>query len=309
MLISKEQYESHFNALMDSEISLKNLTTLVQICPICLQPFSDSDSTKMATKEDAPPQSLGGSKIVLTCKHCNNTAGKDLDIHLVNFLKHFDQISFHNGSTRRVTIYDGSEKVNGVLSVGNNKELSLEITTKINDSRKLSKILSQWEPLKDLNFTNQKLKLSVNNLNTAILKTAYIILYSHLGYSILLWEKYDLIRKQIQEPNLNIIPSLWTMQDLNINDGIYYNSNCWLRGFFVVFSVINPDTKIKRQITVLLPTPQTDFYIANYFLNRIKPGDKMRIRDITNIDFLNNSTNINQLNLWAYGKSLAITNQ
>lgn len=308
MLISKEQYESHFNALMDSKISLKNLTPLVQICPICLQPFSDSDSTKMATKEDAPPQSLGGSKIVLTCKHCNNTAGRDLDIHLVNFLKHFDQNNFQNGSVRRVKIYDGSEIVNGVLSVGKNKELTLEVLTKINDSRKLSKILSQWVPHKNLSFTNQKLKLSENNLNAAILKTAYILLYSHIGYSVLLWDNFDLIRKQILDPSLNIIPSLWTMQDLNINDGVYYNNNCWLRGFFVVFSVINPDTRIKRQITVLLPVPQTDFSIANYFLNRIKPGDKLQIRDITDIDFLNNSTNISQLNLWAYGNSLAIIN-
>lgn len=306
MLITTEQYDSHFNALISSSIVYDKLTPLVPICPICLQPFSDIQATSVATKEDAPPQSLGGTKVVLTCKKCNNSAGRDIDIHLVNLLKHLDQRNFHKGSTRRVRIYDGSDIVNGVLTVSDNKKLTLEILKKINDSRKLPNILSKWEPERNLSFTNQKLKLSEINLNTGILKTAYILLYSKLGYSVLLWEEYNQIREQIQKPNLTIVPPLWTMQDLGIKDGIYYNNECWLKGFFVVFSVTNPDTQKKRQITVLLPAPQSDFQVANFFLRKIRPEDKLRIGNITNIDFLTCSQNINQLNQWAYGKSLLI---
>lgn len=306
MLITQEQYDSHFNALTGSGISYKKLNPLVPLCPICLQPFSNTDAAREATKEDAPPQSLGGSKVVLTCKKCNNSAGRDIDIHLVNLLKHLDQKNFQTGSTRRVKIFDGSEIVNGVLSVGDNMELTLEILKKINDSRKLPNILSQWKPEKDLSFINQKLKLSESNLNAGILKTAYILLYSKLGISVLLWDEYNKIREQILKPNLTIVPPLWTMQDLGIKDGIYYNNECWLRGFFVVFSVINPDTQKKRQITVLLPAPQTDFQVANYFLKRIQPGDKLRIGNISDVDFLNSPMNIKQLYQWAYGKSLAI---
>ena len=171
---------------------------------------------------------------------------------------------------------------------------------------RLFHILSKWEPERNLSFTDQKLKLSEINLNTGILKTAYILLYSQLGYSVLLWEEYNQIREQLQKPNLTIVPPLWTMQDLGIKDGIYYNNECWLKGFFVVFSVTNPDTQKKRQITVLLPAPQSDFQVANYFLRKIRPGDKLRIGNITNIDFLTCSQNINQLNQWAYGKSLLI---
>ena len=195
----------------------------------------------------------------------------------------------------------------GCYQLGDNRELTLEILKKINDSRKLPNILSQWKPEKNLSFTNQKLKLSENNLNAGILKTAYILLYSQLGVSVLLWNEYNKIREQILKPNLKIVPSLWTMQDLGINDGIYYNNECWLRGFFVVFSVINPDTQKKRQITVLLPAPQTDFQVANYFLKRIQPGDKLRVGNISEIDFLNSPMNIKQLNQWAYGKSLVIS--
>lgn len=306
MLITKEQYDSHFDALINSGVACDNLTPLAPVCPICLHPFSNERATSVATKEDAPPQSLGGTKVALTCKKCNNSAGRDIDIHLVNLLKHLDQRSFHKGSTRRVRIYDGSEIVNGLLTVGDNKELTLEVLKKINDSRKLPNILSQWKPEKDLSFSNQKLKLSEKNLNAAILKTAYILLYSKLGYSVLLWDEYNQIREQIQNPDLTIVPPLWTMQNLGIKDGIYYSNECWLRGFFVVFSVTNQDTQKKRQITVLLPAPQSDFQVANYFLSKIQPGDRLRIGNITNIDFLTCSQNINQLNQWAYGKSLLI---
>lgn len=306
MLITSDQYDNHFRAMSESGILEDNSVPLMPICPICLQPFSETDLSRMETKEDAPPQSLGGTKVVLTCKNCNNSAGRDIDIHVVNLLKHFDQKNFQKGSTRRVKIYDGTEIVNGILSVDHNKELKLEILNKINDSRKLPNILSQWKPEKDLSFTNQPLKLSETNLNTGILKTAYILLYSKLGYSVLFWREYHLIREQIMKPHLNILPPLWTMQELGIKDGIYYNNEVWLRGFFVVFSVKNPDTQKKRQITVFLPAPQTDFHIANYFLKRIRPGDKIRIENISEIDFLNNPLNIRQLNQWSYGKSLVL---
>lgn len=308
MLIIPEQFDNHFDALKKSGISLDRLNPLIPICPICLQPFSENEPMKKATKEDAPPQSLGGRKLVLTCKCCNNSAGKDIDIHLVNFLKHIDQKDLIKGSNRRIKIYDGDEIVNGNLVVGDNKELTMEILKKNNDSRMLQNILIGWNENKQLSFSNQKTKLDKHNLTVGVLKTAYILLYSSIGYSLLLWKEYDQIRRQILNPNDKIIPPLWTMQELGIKDGIYYTNDCWLRGFFVVYSVVNPDTQKKRQVAVLLPAPQSDFQIAYYFLSKISKGDKVRIGSLNNVDFLNNSQNIKQLNLWAHGKSLLIGN-
>jgi hypothetical protein len=46
------------------------------ICPICQRQFSedylDNSHKNYLTLEDAPPFALGGSKIALTCKECNN---------------------------------------------------------------------------------------------------------------------------------------------------------------------------------------------------------------------------------------------
>lgn len=306
MLIIPEQFDNHFGALRKSGISLEQLNPLIPICPICLQPFSENEPMKKATKEDAPPQSLGGSKLVLTCKSCNNSAGKDIDIHLVNFLKHIDQKALLKGSNRRIKIFDGEETVNGNLVVGDNKELTMEILRKNNDSRKLQNILTGWREDKQLSFSNQKMKLEKHYLDVGILKTAYVLLYSSIGYSLLLWKEYDPIRTQILNPNDKIMPPLWTMQDLGIKDGIYYNNDCWIRGFFVVFSVINSDTQNKRQIAALLPAPQSDFQVANYFLSKISKGDRIRVECLNSVDFLNSPSNIKQLNLWAHGESLSI---
>ena len=55
------------------------------ICPICLNSFNKEQLNKLSM-EDAPQASLGGKKIAITCKKCNNTCGHETDIHLVNFI-------------------------------------------------------------------------------------------------------------------------------------------------------------------------------------------------------------------------------
>lgn len=44
------------------------------ICPICKKIFVGNE-VKNLTQEDAPQDKLGGKRIALTCKDCNNTCG------------------------------------------------------------------------------------------------------------------------------------------------------------------------------------------------------------------------------------------
>ena len=47
-------------------------------CPICLTPFTrmQVESGEKATLEHAPPETLGGKVVCLTCMHCNNRASR-----------------------------------------------------------------------------------------------------------------------------------------------------------------------------------------------------------------------------------------
>src|SRR5260221_763421 len=64
------------------------------LCPICLDEFNENDLTpsvnNFLTLEDAPPDSLSGSKIALTCKKCNNGCGTEIDTHLTEVVRAID---------------------------------------------------------------------------------------------------------------------------------------------------------------------------------------------------------------------------
>jgi len=303
MLISESQFQNHFEALMRTGMNL-TINPLEQICPICMRPFSEVSEMTRATKEDAPPASLGGSRIALTCKKCNSSCGQNADIHVVNFIKRIDQRQFVEGSNRRVKINNQIIPVNAELIVGKDKELLLNVSKTNNDRRQIDNVLSLWKENAILDFQNSKLKLELSNLNSGILKTAYILLYSHIGYSLFNWREYDSIRAQIQSPEKSIIPPLWTCQDISVPDGIYIHNEVWLRGFFVVFTLKDKNTLVSHKVIVLMPAPQTDMRIAHFFLTRIEPGDRLSLINITKIDYLDNSNNIVQLNKWANGQSL-----
>ena len=76
--------------LMSIEDYKKQLSVLAELgydvqkefrCPFCLQNIHDPAKI---SREDAPQEALGGSKIALTCKDCNNRYGWLIDCHLIN---------------------------------------------------------------------------------------------------------------------------------------------------------------------------------------------------------------------------------
>lgn len=202
------------------------------ICPICLRKFSKEQISALSL-EDAPQDSLGGHKIAITCKDCNNSCGYDVDIHLVNFLKRLDEIDFIEGSTRRIVIPDNGRKINAILEVGINKELKVILPQKINNPQWLQEHINNIKKGDVIDIKNQRVDIDMKKASTAILKNAYIILFSHFGYSFLLDNHYDRIREQIKNPSRYIIPDLWTKQPINMQDGIYLSNDNRHRGFFI----------------------------------------------------------------------------
>lgn len=64
---------------------------LVYLCPLCEDEFSREDfRADKLTAEDVPPKSVGGRRIVLTCKPCNHNQGSKIDSHLPKREHHVD---------------------------------------------------------------------------------------------------------------------------------------------------------------------------------------------------------------------------
>ena len=57
------------------------------VCPLCVHAFPSIDDLSF---EHAPPESVGGREVCLTCKSCNNTAGAGVDKELRRALDHRD---------------------------------------------------------------------------------------------------------------------------------------------------------------------------------------------------------------------------
>jgi len=184
------------------------------LCPICLREFSERHLTPLLkenhlTLEDAPPDSLGGSRIALTCKECNNTCGHTIDWHLTEAIHYRDSQAFYKGS-----VHPGKIAVDG-------KYVTVELTAEGNGVLKAYHRIAKNNPtvlekfifgLKNktigpiLNFERPAPKFLKERVNYAIVKTNYIITFSKFGYIFLLNPIYNDIRSQLLNPTQVIYP-------------------------------------------------------------------------------------------------------
>lgn len=125
------------------------------ICPICLKKFKEEQLEELSL-EDAPQYSLGGSKIAITCKKCNNYCGHKIDSHLINYLKYLDQKDFVPGSDRRIKVYENDRILNARLEVSDNQEMKIILPDKINDPKKLEKHITNTTTGDIIDIENDK---------------------------------------------------------------------------------------------------------------------------------------------------------
>jgi hypothetical protein len=123
MAIGLERRKQLFNKFSNQLLLLKQhgiidthfSSARPDLCPICLMEFTDTDlqnnSSNFLTLEDAPPHSLGGGKIALTCKRCNSGCGHNIDNHLTEIIRAIDASYFYKGSQRFGTITHEGEKL------------------------------------------------------------------------------------------------------------------------------------------------------------------------------------------------------
>lgn len=182
------------------------------ICPICLNNFTKEDLNQEKANplslEDAPPKSLGGSQIVLTCEKCNNGMGKDIDWHLTERLNELD---FHDripGAEMKGKFTLNGITVNGKIMIEESGETKAHLSKKNNNPGALEKYIQlikekgekrpYWEP-------NQT-RVDSKKLQIALIKNAYLLLFEKFGYAFIFDKEYDRIREQLLNPKFDIYP-------------------------------------------------------------------------------------------------------
>lgn len=233
---------------------------------------------------------------------------KDIDKYLLNFIKERDFKRNITGATKSIKIENESMQINAQLHLQDNGNCKLNIPDNQNHTKVSDEIIKFLKINDILSFTNDKQEIKASYLNAAFIKTGYVLLFAKIGYPLLFWERYNLFRKQILNPEKLIFPLIFVCVPCILEDGVYYQDDCGTKGFIVVFKLVNPDTNYVHKIALLSPSPQTDFEIAQFILKSQLINRQVAVRPLKEYDFLNNPSPIPQLTEWAHGKSLNIHN-
>lgn len=277
------------------------------ICPICLDPFSEDDldeaSENRLTLEDAPPKSLKGSQIALTCARCNNGMGQDIDWHLSERLNELDFKDRVEGAVRIGTFTLNGLTVNGEVQVHKNGVTKVFHSKKNNNPKKLQQYIDSINKNKNESpiFTPKPSRVDPKKLQIALLKTAYILMFEKFGYAFLMDKEYERIREQLKYPESNVYPlKCWFHGGFpEERIGIPFIMEKDLESIFVLFKL---ETRLSsRLFAVVLPlTSKPIEEIIEELENRFDKEKNFEIdmMSFDDDDYLRNIESINLLLNW-----------
>lgn len=226
------------------------------ICPLCLNVFSSpADQDNPLTLEDAPPKSLGGKAHTLTCKTCNNTAGRKIDFHLAERLAELDNQKFLPGTEFPSSIKIDGQTFRAIISVAEDGTMSVLHSPKNNHPEKLDEVMKKLGAGSKVDMNFIKSRVIPESFEYALLKTGYMLAFKRFGYSLMLDSCYDVIRKQIADPETPIYPSgFWAYPPIGkIKPGVYFVLD---KGLECLISAFNLATDLSEHTFItILPVP------------------------------------------------------
>lgn len=276
----------------------------VFICPICFKLFdcsslAQNDATNSLTLEDIPPKKLGGKPLTLTCKRCNNfLGGTRLDsklfwnLEVEPFLTQQPNSSIdasfminQNVKTKGKMIYLERNKFKFLLNPNSNPNF----INNFNDFQK------NWEINVTFQFPNKRIVL------LALLRIAHLKMFSLFGYGYLLNPMTQIICRQLENPDDEIISHLPVFNKVEKAPGIYFiKSPKQLRSFLVVFSLKHLDQK--KTFSVIIPGPNDSSFNLNSTIYK-NPMFTAKLDIIPELDYLTDPNKILAFTeIWDYYK-------
>lgn len=252
------------------------------ICPLCRRIFNIAQLGEQVnsyiTLEHVPLENLGGKPIVLTCKDCNSTCGHDLDVYLRNEMEHQERAYF-NGSKGHFSKYShGGVEVNAITNEDKDGTINIRIERKRNspivfDTFSESVNSSAGDLRIDGHLILGDHKRNANKAAIAMLKSAYLYAFYKLGYKYIINARLDTIRKQIQNPNEDILSPYYILFNEshipnNIPDDIYIFTLDGERVLVVILTLKLSNSNYLHRFATVLPMPgQEDLDLYNRLKN------------------------------------------
>lgn len=235
------------------------------VCPICIGVFADIAAL---TLEHVPPNSIGGKDICLTCRKCNNTAGHSIDAAIHNEIRLQKFLKKGNGPEFAKLTIEGID-LNVEINYGDNG-LDIKVLEKYNNPKIVSESQSRIRQSLSNQTTFNISKTLASKKRAAdigYLKSAYLAVFSKLGYRWIFSQPVEIVRQQIINPEENIIDvfRVATQSNLPGGNGIYLSNHPF------EFIFVNFD-----KVGILLPSPSINKpYLYEWILEQKQKNTKI----------------------------------
>ena len=177
-------------------------------CPICLSEFTRSDvAAGKMTLEHAPPESLKGSAICLTCSQCNNNASR-IDQHAILAKRAISEWSLGQGTRVEIDFF-GLKTSSRYIPNDSNASLPTRVSHLRKGSIQLGPLPSKehLDVNKGIRF---RIPISIHYESISMIKSAYLMVFSLMGeggYKFAESVALKPVREQILNPGKKILKS------------------------------------------------------------------------------------------------------
>lgn len=245
------------------------------VCPICTRGFSRDDLVhRRLTLEHVPPESVGGTKICLTCRGCNSAGGHQADYALAELGRLRTMRAALRGEEKfdgKIRLEAGGIALNATLRIDDGG-VRIELPEGINNPERFHAQIVHFrkqhgvaEP--DLTFQiTAGFRFGHRPLFISLLRAAYLAAFAWFGYRYALNPRLDVVREQILKPEVLTLPNtainIVAKDDLQEPESLITLVSSPLEALAVYLP--SSMVQIPRAVTVLLPWLRgpDDFYPA-----------------------------------------------
>ena len=169
------------------------------VCPICLEAFWAGE----LTGEHAPPASIGGRVVCLTCTSCNSEGGRLVD-SAVAAERRFRGFLRSPSETYDAKLTAQSTQIN--VEVSRFKSgYSIVIPGERNDPIRVAELKGRVLGMREMKLTHGE-NFTRRQADVGFLRAAYLLTFAKLGYRFVISPALETVREQIRNPAARILP-------------------------------------------------------------------------------------------------------
>lgn len=259
------------------------------LCPICSKIFVFTDPQKQLSESDVsiehvPPKSMGSDLITLTCKPCNNEAGK-VEGKVKDNLEKLSKWHEQGVTKGRVSFGDRERQIGVSIEFDDDENLNFTPIEEISHNEALNELPEHLKGNKKFTSHIRVPQPKEKELISVLHKSAYLIMFHQFGYAYTQSPPTTPIEKQIINPQRDILntKSFFPISKGELREGtrlpaiLLVEEPC--KAFCVLFSLTIEGAE--RPYGVFLPGPgsQELFDELTTKLGEIE-GDEAELREL-----------------------------